>query len=76
MSKLIDFWKSLPHQVQAVIMFFGGSVLGTLAKYALTPGACLSFYCWREYIGQSFSTGLVAVLGLYTKSSFYEGVTK
>ncbi len=71
MQKIAQFWNSLPHQVQAVLVFFAGSVLGTLAKYVDAPNACLSLACWRGYIVQSLSTGLVAVFALYTKSNFY-----
>jgi hypothetical protein len=71
MHKIMAFWNSLPHAAQAVIVFFFGNVLGCLAKYVTAPEACLSLYCWREYMAQSLTAGIVAVFGLYTKSSLY-----
>jgi len=76
-SKLVAFWNGLPHLIQAAIAAFAGaafSVLWTALKaWANGQAVCtVAFWpCVGGYLSQAVKGGIIAIGGLYTKSSFY-----
>ena len=72
MNKLVAWWNAQPHWFQAVIVLFGGTILGSVAKEVTTPNACMTWVCWKQYLADGLRSGVAAVAGLYVKSSFYQ----
>jgi hypothetical protein len=79
-AKIAAWWNSLPHGVQAVLVGFGsaaGQVLGSkvwdwannqpVCEAGVAIGACVKFTAVA-----AIRTGIVAVGGLYLKSSLYK----
>jgi hypothetical protein len=75
-TKLTAWWAGLPHQVQAVIVLFGGGALGVLEpvvqNWASGQAVCTATVglCVRGYLLAAAKAGVAAVIGLYIKSSY------
>jgi hypothetical protein len=76
-SKISAYWDSLPHGTQAVIVAFGGGFMGVVEPVvehwatgqpvcAIAVGACI-----KGYLVSGVKAGVVAVMGLYLKSSYH-----
>ena len=65
LAKIRAYWNSLPHQVQAGIMLFGGAAFGLLQHKLSTPDACLTGTCLKGYVIAAGHAGIAAVIALY-----------
>lgn len=70
LTKLRNYWNSLPHQVQATIMLFGGAALGVLQHKLSSPDACLTGTCLKGYAIAAGHAGVAAVIALYIPANF------
>ena len=76
-TKLVAWWDGLPHGVQAVIVAFGGAALGVVEpvveQWATGTAVCTVAVgaCVKAYALSAAKAGILAVMGLYIKSSFY-----
>jgi hypothetical protein len=68
---MATLWNRLPHLVQAVIVLFAGTAVGSIAQAIETPNACWTLACWHGYLITGGQAGVLAVAGLYLKSSLY-----
>lgn len=77
-TKLAAWWNQLPHGVQAVLVGFGGGALGVLEpvveQWAAGATVCsvAATACIKGYLLSAVKAGVVAVMGLYIKSSFHK----
>jgi hypothetical protein len=79
-AKIAAWWASLPHGVQALIVGFGsaaGQVLGSkIWDWANNQPVCAAgvaaMACVKFTAVAAIRTGIVAVGGLYLKSSLYK----
>lgn len=77
-TKLTAWWASLPHQVQAVLVGFGGGAGGVIEKvveqWATGQVVCsgLVLPCLETYCISALKAGVIAVMGLYIKSSYHK----
>ena len=76
-QKLAAWWNGVPHLWQAVMVAFGGGALGVLepvvqnwasgvAVCSVAVGVCIN-----GYLVSAVKAGVMAVIGLYIKSSFH-----
>jgi hypothetical protein len=63
-TKLKNFWKSLPHQVQAAITAGAGSFLVT-AGHAWSEGGCVSVSCLKHYAATAASSAAGILYAFY-----------
>ena len=76
-EKIAAWWNQLPHGVQAAIVAFGGGVLGfvepILQDWASGTAVCQAPFwaCVRGFAVSGLKAGIMAVMGLYIKSSLY-----
>lgn len=78
-AKLAAWWNSLPHGVQAVMVAFGGAGFGVLwsaaQQWAGGQPVCATgmtaSVCAKGLLVSAIRSGIVAVAGLYVKSSLY-----
>lgn len=72
-----DGWNKLPHLVQAAIVGFGGAAIGVLEpviqNWASGQVVCSVAIgvCIKGYLVSAVKAGILAVMGLYVKSSFH-----
>jgi len=77
-SKLAAFWNGLPHQAQAVFVALGGGIIGVLEPviehWASGQVVCTvaTGLCIKGYAVSALKAGILAVMGLYVKSSLYQ----
>jgi hypothetical protein len=77
-TKFSAWWNSLPHAVQAVIVAGGGAALGVLEpvveQWASGTAVCTVAVgtCVKGYIISAAKAAVLAVMGLYIKSSLYQ----
>lgn len=77
-NKIVAWWNALPHYVQAVIVAFVGAVVGALepviGQWAYGQQVCTVALgaCLKAYLVSAAKAGILAVLGLYIKSSFHK----
>lgn len=65
MNKLKAFWASLPHQLQAAIMFGGSAVLEAVV-HAISEGKIPSTLPeFKHFIGSALATGVAAAYAFY-----------
>ncbi len=69
---LVNFWNSLNHIVQSIIVLFVTTVLMTVAQELQAPAACWSLLCLKGYVISGLQAGVLAVCALYAKSSLYK----
>lgn len=69
MDKIKAFWNSLPHVAQAGLVLFAGAALSVIFNAVGQEHSCLSFSCWRQYLGDGFRAGVGAVVALYLPNS-------
>lgn len=76
-QKIVTWWDSLPHWLQAPIVLFGTTVAAVLVPvvYSWTQGqtvCTVAFWpCVAGYLKDALKLGIGAVIGLYIKSSLY-----
>ena len=76
-DKIKAWWNALPHGVQAVVVLFGGGVIGVLEPvvehWAQGQVVCTVAIgpCVVGYLVSAAKAGVLAVLGLYLPSSFH-----
>lgn len=74
---LAAWWNSLSHPAQAGIMAFAGAAFGVLWNaidnwaHGQTICTVAAKACALGYLSAAIKSGVVAVAGLYTKSSLY-----
>jgi hypothetical protein len=64
-QKIVGYWKSLPHPVQAAIMLFAGAASGVIKHAIAQPNACFTSVCWHGYLASALHAGILAVVALY-----------
>ena len=47
LTKIRNYWNSLPHPVQAAIMLFAGAATGVIHHVLQNPDACMTATCWK-----------------------------
>ena len=76
-DKMAAWWNGLNHGVQAAIVAFGGGIVGVvepvLQNWASGQAVCSVAVsaCLKGYAISAVKAGVMAVLGLYVKSSLY-----
>ena len=76
-NKIVAWWDSLPHGVQAVIVTFFGAVAGfvvpIIQNWAAGQPVCGTNIsaCLKTDAISAIKVGVSAVIGLYIKSSLY-----
>lgn len=77
-AKLAAWWNGLPHMVQAVIVAGGGAAIGVvepvIEQWASGATVCTVALalCVKGYAISAVKAAVLAVTGLYIKSSFYK----
>jgi len=77
-TRIVALWNNLPHYVQAVIMAFGAGLFGVLwnvvKQWANGQQVCTvaTWPCVESYLVSGVKAGIIAVIGLYTKSSYHK----
>ena len=76
-QKIVNWWNGLPHWLQAIIFAFGGGLVGVLEpvieNWSKGQQVCTValWPCVATYLLSGVKAGILAVIGLYTKSSLY-----
>lgn len=63
-QKAKQFWASLPHPAQALILAVT-TAAGTAFAHAIEEGNCFSTACLKHYAGTAIAAGLVAARAFY-----------
>ena len=70
LTKIRNYWNSLPHPVQAAIMLFAGAATGVIHHVLQNPDACMTATCWKGYVFSAAHAGVLAVVALYIPANF------
>lgn len=70
LTKIRNYWNSLPHPVQAVIMLFGGAAIAVLKRNFADAHGCLTESCLKGYAWAAVHGGVTAVIALYIPANF------
>jgi hypothetical protein len=63
----VDFWHSLPHQLQATIIVFASAAGPVIWKWWSDPQACMQWACLKHTITAAINAGGVALAAFYMR---------
>ena len=66
-AEILAFWRSLPHQLQAMIVVFASAAATFLGGWLWDGPSCWTWFCLKHTLGAACGAGYIAVHAFYMR---------